>query len=59
MDPVRLRNALTHPLLTLSIQSMSVRHGAPLDTSGGSEDPQSVLAFKCSFRQITKVLKLF
>ena len=37
---------------------MSVRHGAPPDTSGGSGDPpQGVLAFKCSFRQITMVLK--
>ena len=30
------------------------------DTSGGSRDPpKGVLAFKCSFRQITKVLKVF
>ena len=37
--------------LTLSIQSMSVRHGARPDTSGGSGDPPKVfLAFKCIFR---------
>ena len=39
---------------------MSVRYGAPPDTFGGSGDPPKViLAFRCSLRQIKKVLKFY